>query len=179
LSKQRSLALIRGSFERAQWALNVLCYKYSVTGLVSKSVSALASVHPQSRMRHGVPSGAIAQAVAAVVEAPHQLFMRALSRPHINHIMWPPRCAAVCVDTATMTTCSIICGQVHRYPMPSGAWCSETWSWPKRTSTEKPLCRLCKTRKADMVVLSSYDTNVLHSWWRWLMVQKGYLRLTF
>ena len=63
--------------------------------------------------------------------------------------------------------------------MPSGAWCSETWSWPKRTSTEKPLSRLCKTRKADMVVLSSYDTNVLHSWWRWLMVQKGYLRLTF
>jgi hypothetical protein len=53
LSKRRSLALIRGSFERAQWALNVSCYKYSVTGLVSKSVSALASVHPQSRMRHG------------------------------------------------------------------------------------------------------------------------------
>ena len=53
MSKRRSLALIRGSFERAQWALNVSCYKYSVTGLVSKSVSALASVHPQSRMRHG------------------------------------------------------------------------------------------------------------------------------
>ena len=126
-----------------------------------------------------MPSGAIAQAVAAVVEAHHQLFMRALSRSHINHIMWPLRCAAGCVDTATMTTCSIICGQVHRYPMPSGAWCSETWLWPKRTSTEKPLSRLFKTRKADMVVLSSYDTNVLHSWWRWLMVQKGYLRLTF
>ena len=54
MSKRRSLALIRGSFERAQWALNVSCYEYSVTGLVSKSVSALASVHPQSRMRHGV-----------------------------------------------------------------------------------------------------------------------------
>ena len=54
MSERRSLALIRGSFERAQWALNVSCYEYSVTGLVSKSVSALASVHPQSRMRHGV-----------------------------------------------------------------------------------------------------------------------------
>jgi hypothetical protein len=67
----RSLPLIRGSFERAQRALNVSCYKfkfsnlnpgqdtrakYSLTGLVSKSVSALASVHPQS-MRHGGKQG--------------------------------------------------------------------------------------------------------------------------
>jgi len=39
LSKRRSLAVIRGSFERAQRALNVSCYKFSVTGLVSKSVT--------------------------------------------------------------------------------------------------------------------------------------------
>ena len=37
---------------RAARALNVSCYKYSVTGLVSKSVSALASVHQRSSLRH-------------------------------------------------------------------------------------------------------------------------------
>ena len=72
-------------------------------------------------------------------------------------------CCGVCrhCDNDNLQHLSIICGQVHRYPMPSGAWCSETWSWPKRTSTEKPLSRLCTTRKADMVVLSLCH-NVVH-----------------
>ena len=53
MSTRRSLVLLRGSFDSAQRALNDACSKYCVTSLASKSVSAPASVHPRSRMRHG------------------------------------------------------------------------------------------------------------------------------
>ena len=77
------------------------------------------------------------------------------------HIRTQPTTSSISCDhrgvqrcVSTMASCSIVCGRVHRYPMPSRAWGGGAWSWSRQPSTERPLCRPFETKKADMVALS-------------------------
>ena len=79
---------------------------------------------------------------------------------------------------SAMASCSIVCGRVYRYPMPSRAWGGGTWSYMRQPSTERPLCWPFETTKADMVALSACGINELHSWWRSLTTQNGHMLLS-